>query len=427
MRTPLCALPGFALPSPDNLLHPRFGHSVNSHVPKLPQPLANVLAAVPKTELHCHLSGSAPIGLIQEFLREQGVDEPQIAADTVLKDCYTDLDDFLATYYKVPAVIKTPDQFRRASKAIVLDAARENVRYLEIRSSILSKDPESTPKQLVEAIEAGIRDGVEEVHRTRGWTMKAGLIILAQRAGTPEQSLQSAKLAVKLASRPDSLIRGFDLAGSEGQHSVLKHAQALKYFNRYGKPKGLKLTLHAGEVSHSEGYSGVDSMKQALALGADRIGHGLAMKDDPALMQDMIKDQTPVELCPWSNVQINAVNPYQSHPLPQFLDAGVNASLSTDNRMMSKITLTDQLAQLYDQKLLTCWRDLKTATLNGVRGAFLNDCEKGRLAAQVKSQFTRVEKKYRDVINQFFCQTCEHPAIADPPAAATGKRMNKVA
>lgn len=414
-------LPGVPENNQNNVLRPKFGQT---HIPAIPQPLRDVFQAVPKTELHMHLSGSAPIELIQDFLREQEVPEKDIQQQTVLADRYSDLDDFLATYYKVPAVIKTPEHFRRASKAIILNAAAENVRYTEIRSSILSKDPDSTPRQLVEAIEAGIREGIDEVRRKKGWTMQAGLIILAQRAGTPEQSLESAKLAVQLSNRPHSMIKGFDLAGSEGSHSVLKHEDALKYFNRYGKRKGLKLTIHAGETPNSEGYSGVDSIKQALALGADRIGHGLEMMNDPQLLEQVVKKKIPVELCPWSNVQISAVKPYTKHPLPQMMAAGVNANLNTDNRMMSKITLTDQLAQLYSEGLLTCWRDLKTLTYNGVRGAFLGDCEQGRLMAQMKRQFTLLEKKSRDVINQFFCQACEHTAA---PQTSKKRSVNKVA
>ena len=97
-------LPGVPENNQNNVLRPKFGQT---HIPAIPQPLRDVFQAVPKTELHMHLSGSAPIELIQDFLREQEVPEKDIQQQTVLADRYSDLDDFLATYYKVPAVIKT--------------------------------------------------------------------------------------------------------------------------------------------------------------------------------------------------------------------------------------------------------------------------------------------------------------------------------
>lgn len=392
-----------------------FGKRQKSHVPRIDPQLMSLFRAMPKAELHMHLSGSAPIHLIRQFMREDGVPEADIRQQTVLKNYYDDLDDFLATYYKVPAQVKTPDHFRRASRAIVQQAANENVQYLEIRSSILAKGG-ATPEQIVEAIETGIREGTAWVKKHRGFDMNVGLIVLAQRAGTPEQSMESARLAVEFARRPGSLIRGFDLAGSEGQHTVLKHAEALKYVKKHG----LKLTVHAGETPNSQGMSGVDSIKAARKLGADRIGHGLQLVNDGKLLDQFVKRKIPVEICPWSNVQINAVEGFENHPLPQFLQKGVNASLSTDNRMMSKITLTQQLAQLWANNVVTCWEQMKTLSLNGVRGAFVPAGEKRKLLNSFARQFTQLEQGYRDVINRFFCNTCDHPKLAD--AAPTQKR-----
>ena len=382
----------------------RFAGAQKSHVPRIDPQLMSLFRAVPKAELHMHLSGSAPIQLIQQFMREEGIPEDQIRRETVLKNYYNDLDDFLATYYKVPAQIKTPEHFRRAAKAIVQQSANENVQYLEVRSSILSKGG-STPRQIVDAIQTGIHEGEAWAKANKGIDMNVGLIVLAQRAGTPEQSLESAQLAVQFAKEPGSLIRGFDLAGSEGQHTVLKHQEALKYV----KAHGLNLTVHAGETESSQGMSGVDSIKAAMSLGADRIGHGLQLVNDKKLMDTFVKKQIPIELCPWSNVQINAVQGFDDHPLPTFMNKGVNASLSTDNRMMSKITLTQQLAQLWANNVVPCWEQVKTLSTNGIKGAFVPQPEKQRLLASFNAQFAQLETTYKDVINKYFCKTCTHP------------------
>src|SRR5207253_7736520 len=132
---------------------------------------------------------------------------------------------------------------------------------MEIRSSVLTKGGR-TPEEIIDAIESGMREGMALVKQSTGKDIQVGFIVLAQRGGTAEQSLESAKLAVKYAKRPGSLICGFDLAGSEICHSVLKHKEALEYVKKHG----MNLTVHAGETAVSETISGVESIKAALAL-----------------------------------------------------------------------------------------------------------------------------------------------------------------
>ena len=95
----------------------------------------------------------------------------------------------------------------------------------------------------MEAVEEGIREGTAWVQAHKGYHMEASLTILAQRSGTPKESLQSAKLAVKLAKRPQSLITGFDLAGDESKYSVERHHKALEYIRQRGTPYGIGLTV----------------------------------------------------------------------------------------------------------------------------------------------------------------------------------------
>ena len=389
---------------------------------KQPVPLAvqRLFQAVPKTELHLHLGGSTPLPLLRQFMKENGLSRKEVARVAKVSDRFVDLDDFLATYYKVPAHVKTPDQFYRATRAVVAEAAAENVRVIEVRTSILKKG--GAPEAIVAAVEKALKDGVEAAKAHYGFEMLGSLIILAQRAGTPEDSLESARLTVELARKPGSLIRGFDLAGSEGQHSVDKHAAALRYMQTYGKPQGLGLTIHAGETPMSDQYSGVDSIKKALALGADRIGHGIQMMQDPELLAYSQVAQLPIELCPWSNVQIQAVNGYGDHPLKAMLSKGLNVSLSTDNRMMSKITLTEQLGQLWAHHQITSWEQIKLITRNGVGSAFLTPIEKTRALKNVDATFAAIEQNplnQRTIARYFKAESAE---VKSPQ-----KRLNKFA
>lgn len=391
------------LPSPTHL-DEQVALEKPAHVPDIPKALMRLFYAIPKVELHAHLSGSAPLTLIQNFLREQGWSDADIKKETALKPKYDSLDDFLEVYYKVPAHIKTPEHFRRAAKALVQDAAREHVRYIEIRSSILSKGG-SQPKDIIAAIESGIREGQQWAKESMGLPIKAGIIVLAQRAGSAEDALKSAKLAVEHSKRKGSLICGFDLAGSETGHSVEKHKKALEYM----EAQKLNVTVHAGETGESQALSGVESIEKALELGADRIGHGLQVASSPELMKRFSEEKIPLESCPWSNVQLNNVDSFDEHPLPEFLENGINVSLSTDNRMMSDINLTQQFAQLYQNNVLTCWDDIKTVTMNGVQSSFTKPLEKLLMKLQFKRIFKTLETHplFKPVINQYLHPDCK--------------------
>ncbi len=368
--------------------------------PRLPKDLKRLLQLVPKTEQHLHLSGSARKADIAVFMQENGLTPEQAKEELkLIKPAYKDLTDILVTYYSVPKHVYTPSQFKRAAMGIVKEAAKENVRVLEIRSSVLKKG--GPPEEIIEAIEAGMREGMAWVKKYKHYNMKTALIILAQRAGSPEESLTHAKLAIKMAKKPGSLIRGFDIAGDEIKHAIDTHKKTLQYFKRYGKSIGLSLTVHAGEVPVSENNSGLESIRKAIAYGADRIGHGIQVILDPLLKKHFAKHQTPLELCPWSNVQIGAVDSYAEHPIKPLLEAGLNVNLNTDNRMVSQITLTKQLGQLWQHGLVTTWDQIKKLTLNGVRSSFIPEIDKKRVEKEVRANFKVLESRFATTIQKY--------------------------
>lgn len=378
----------------------------------LPPSIKRLFNTLPKTELHMHLSGSTPMPLIKTFLAEQGMDELAIRRQTKLKPVYKDLDDFLETYYAVASHVKSAEQFRRATAELVKEAARENVVYLEIRSSILSKGDDA-PQDIVRAIEDGMRDGMRWAETNLNQTVTSRLIVLAQRAGKPADSLKSAQLAIALSKQPDSLIVGFDLAGSESKHPVTDHADAFQLIQAYNQTvpvdKRLGITIHAGETDASGKDSGIDSIRNAIALGADRIGHGLQIANDPTLLKEIIQKKIPVEMAPWSNVSLSNVPSYQGHPVADLLDAGASVSVSTDNRMISNISLTEQLGHLYKTGVLTCWHQFRDLTLNGAKAAFLPELAKKRVQKQVETALQQTEKTFKKTIQQFLSpDNCQH-------------------
>lgn len=419
----------------------------------LPDPLRKLLEAIPKTELHLHLSGSTPRHLIREIYettpQKDGriLTSPEIDAKMAcIKEEYADLNDFLFNgYYVVAWTVQTPEQFKKAAREICLEAARENVKYIEIRTSLIKKD--SDPQEILKAVADGIeearvkleKEGYKEV--PAGFKQTGKIIILSQRHKSGNESLLHAKEAVKGRDAGYPVV-GFDLAGSEADYPVVLHREAIEY----AKAHGLNVTIHAGETDSSsflnparekdpatvakkdEGdikefkddlikmfgpnylevikqkhavgqplisLTPYESMQKALSYGADRIGHAVHIMDNNAssakIFSEMKQRQIPIESPPKSNVQIKAVDTYQAHPIKKMLDAGLNVSVSTDNRTMTTTDVTNEFAQLYLHGIVKNWNDIKTLTINGIKSAFLPEQEKQKLVKEFEADLQRVE------------------------------------
>lgn len=368
--------------------------------PNIPHQLGKLLEKLPKTELHLHIGGSTCKSDLEIFMQENGVPQDEIPKlMQLIKLDYESITDILNAYYKVPKHVYTPSQFHRATVGIIKEAAKDNVKVFEPRTSILNKG--GKPLEIVEAVEAGIKEGTDWVRENFGYDMKVYLGILAQRFDTPEKSLQTAKLAVEFADRPGSMIHSFDLAGDESKHSIEVHEEALLYIKEHGPEHNIGLTIHAGETKSSGEISGVESIKKAIEYGADRLAHALRLMDDDELKKFVIENEIPVEMAPWSHVQIKAVDSYPEHPIGKWLNEGMKINLSTDNRLMSQITLRLQLAQLWANKLITKWEQLKKLTTNGIEDAFISQEEKEIILRAAKEEFAELEGRFEKTITRY--------------------------
>jgi adenosine deaminase len=159
--------------------------------------------------------------------------------------------------------------------------------------------------------------------------LRCGLIVCAMRHEPPAHTLRSARLAARHAGRG---VVGFDLAGAEAGHPPGEHAAAFAA----ARDAGLGLTCHAGEADLGA------RVLEAAALGATRIGHGIHIVDDEHNMARARDLSLHFEVCPSSNVHTGASPSLAAHPLRRMLAAGLSVSLSTDNRLMSGVRLSDE-------------------------------------------------------------------------------------
>ena len=398
--------------------------------------LNKLFKSLPKTELHLHLSGSTPIKIIREIMNEKGMSQADINEQTTFSTNFHGLDDFLKTYYKVAWVVKTPEHFKKAAYQICMDAAEENVKYLEIRTSAIGK--QGTPDQILQAVTDGIKQAELDL-KSQGFEQKAKIIVLAQRHHSPKESLEHAKLAVEWSKKPESLVVGLDVAGPEDGFPITFQEEAI----RYAKSQGLNVTLHAGETNGSHykpnaktipifgevpfSISGAESIKNAVKYGTDRLGHAVHLYDDPQVMRAVIDRQIPVESPPKCNVQLGNVDSYHVHPIKRMLDDNVLVSLSTDNRTITGTDLTNEYTLLYNNRVITSWLDIKKLVINGAKSVFLSPNEKQKLVKDFEAELKALENNpmYKMVIDK--CLTPAQKTISFLGQKASTLFNNKAA
>lgn len=329
------------------------------------------LKAWPKAELHVHLDGCLRPETMLELARAQGVKLPADTPDGLAEALYVagaqSLEEYLEKYAVTLSVMQTAPALERIAYEFVIDAAAENLRYVEVRYSPLLHRPALTLTQAIEAPLAGVRRASAETGT------KVGLLLCGIRTMPPASSLELARAAVDYR---DAGVAGFDLAGAERGYPAREHRAAFEHAAAYG----LACTCHAGEGD------GPHSIHEALHdCGAARIGHGTRLGEDPGLLEEVIARRIPLEMCLTSNVHTHTVRSVAEHPFRQYLQRGVVVTLNTDGRLVDGITLTDEYYAAHASLGLTR-EELMRVVLNTCESAFLPEFERVALVSRVQAE-----------------------------------------
>ncbi len=334
------------------------------------RPTRELLRALPKAELHCHLDGSVRPGTLLELGAAYGVAMPRDDAEAlgeymVVRDA-RGLEDYLNRFAVTLSVMQTEEALERIAYELGTDAAADGVRYIEVRYSPILNT--AAGLSLGAAVEAPLR-GLDRARREHG--IIGRVIVCAIRNMAPDTSLELARLAVWYRHRG---VVAFDLAGGELGNPAAEHRRAFEH----ARLNDLPCTCHAGEGD------GADSVRQALHVcGAHRLGHATRLIEDASLTEFVNDRRIPLEICLTSNVQTRVTSAYERHPLRAYFDRGLNVVLNTDNRLMSGVTLTDEYL-LAAEHLDFDFDELSRIALNGFRSAFLPHAERERLAVEAE-------------------------------------------
>jgi adenosine deaminase len=316
-----------------------------------------LIGRLPKAELHVHLDGSLRPETMIELARDAKVPlpayDPEPLRRFMLVDDAANLEDYLHRFDLTIPLLQTPEALERVAYEMVEDAARDNVRYLEVRyCPHLSQKRGMTLPAVMEAELRGLERGERE------FGVVARVINCSLRHYDPSISLELAECSVAFRDRG---VVGFDLAGGENGRPAGKHRAAFDLAAR----GLLGITVHAGEAA------GAESVADALhSCRANRIGHGTRLHESPEL-QDYVRDRRiMIETNITSNVQTRAVARPADHPVRSYFDAGLNVTLCTDGWLMAGVSLSDEY-WLAHTELGFDREQIDAMILNAFAGAFL--------------------------------------------------------
>ncbi|MGH3565935.1 MAG: adenosine deaminase [Pseudonocardia sp.] len=327
----------------------------------------------PKVLLHDHLDGGLRPSTVISLADAAGYTalpstDPIELAGWFLGAAHSgSLERYLETFGHTVAVMQTADALARVAAECAADLAVDGVVYAEVRfAPELHVEQGLTLDAVVEAVLEGFRIGTALAAQD-GRRIRVGCLLTAMRHAA--RSREIAELAVRYR---DVGVVGFDIAGAEAGFPPTRHLDAFEYVRQ----QNAHFTIHAGEAF------GLPSIWEALQwCGADRLGHGVRIVDDITVGNDgtpklgrlaaYIRDmRIPLEMCPTSNVHTGAAPSLAEHPIGLLATLRFRVTVNTDNRLMSGVTMSTELAALADT-FGYGWADLQWFAVNAMKSAFI--------------------------------------------------------
>lgn len=325
--------------------------------------MRSILKQIPKVELHCHIDGSLRVDTVYELMKKDNILKNDANIDDLKKqlmvnnDC-KDLREYLNKFEIPINLMKNTKNIERIVYELLEDSSKENVLYSELRfCPLLHKTKDNSLHEIIESAIEGINRAKKD------FNIESNLIMSNMRHLSFDENIKLIDAAKDYLS---SNVVAIDLAGSESDFAPNLHQ---KLFD-YGLKKGFKITVHAGETGIAKNIT--DSID---LLHAKRIGHGIDSIKDKEIINKLIRENIMLEVCPKSNIDTMAVKDYKDHPIKKLYDLGVKINISTDNRTVSNVTLTDEYYNLFN-KLNFTKEDFYKIYQDSINLSFMNEDKK---------------------------------------------------
>lgn len=323
---------------------------------------------LPKTDLHVHLEGTLEPEMLFRLAGRNHIPLPWKNPAMLREACrFRDLAGFLAVYYKGCEVLVTEQDFYDLTRAYLERAAADGVFHTEFYFNPQLFCRGTIP---LAAIMRAIFCAMEEM-RDRISSLYLGTVM---RTWPVEEALR----ALDELSPWYGRIAAFGMGGAENGNPPSRFQ---RYFDAC-RERGLRTCVHAGE----EGPAAY--VREAVALGIDRIDHGNAAVHDPELMQLLAERRIPLTMCPISNLRLNVVNDLAGHPLKRMLSRGVCVTINSDDPAYFLGYAGDNWTAVHRALDLSV-TELRQLALNGVEASFLPEAQKAVWRTRIKDAFSQ--------------------------------------
>jgi adenosine deaminase len=401
-----------------------------------------MIKRLPKTDLHVHLDGSVRLDTLIELAREYNVELPSYTPEglkeTVFKEKYNSLEEYLKGFDYTCAVLQSEVALERVAGEFAQDNWDEGVRYVEVRfAPQLHMHSHLSIENVLRAVDRGLSEAKARFNREFEVVSGAeppfeySIVVCALRffpRGISEYydkvlhvfrfsptrrvfglaSLELAQAAVRIRRELGIPIMGFDLAGAEAGYPAEDHVEAYAFAHK----NFLMKTVHAGEAY------GPESIFQAITdLHADRIGHGTFLFDTSMITDPAIEDKEryvselgqyiadrriTLEICLTSNMQTNpSIKSLEEHSFRQMHEARLSCTFCTDNRTVSNTTVSKEL-ELAIQHLDLGPHELKRSLIYGFKRSFFPGTylDKRQYVRRIIDYYEAVEAEHPELVGE---------------------------
>ena len=318
----------------------------------------NFITELPKVELHLHIEGTLEPDLMFALAKRNNVEIPYKSATEIRKAYqFSDLQSFLDIYYQGANVLICEQDFYDLTWAYLLHCQADNVMHTEIFF-----DPQTHTARGIDfdTVVNGIHRALEQGQKELGISSKLIMCFLRH------LDEQSAFETLELALLHKDKIIGVGLDSSELGHPPEKFTRVFQ--KAIGA--GFLTVAHAGEEGPAQ------NIHDALnLLNVTRIDHGVACNQDEELIEKLIKNRTPLTVCPLSNTKLNVFNEMTEHNIVELLRCGVCVTINSDDPAYFGGYMTANFIAVANAHSMSK-TEIAQFTLNAIEASFITTTEK---------------------------------------------------
>jgi len=333
--------------------------------------IQSFIRRLPKAELHLHLEGTiAPATLVELSTRHDETPLTLAQAEAIYQ--FADFSGFIQGFRSVTQRLIDPADYELIATRMMEQLAAQGIVHAEVYISVgviykWRNHAQEAFEPIFAALERARMKAEGELGLSVYW------IFDAVRHFTVDEAARVFDDAARMRIHSPSVV-GIGLGGDERHTGSAPYAELFAQATR----AGLRLTNHAGETT------GAAAIREALAIGSERLGHALSAIDEPALVAELRDRQVPLELNPTSNVRTGLCPSFAAHPLRRLFDAGLLVTLNSDDPAFFGSDLANEYLLAHTEQGFTR-SELKRLATNSILASFLPDREKIRWCSQIQA------------------------------------------